>query len=321
MPSAATRLLLLNNRKSPPVNTIAPVISGTVLVGQTLSTTDGTWIGTSTIIYTYQWNRNGVAISGATSSTYVLVAADGGAAVTVTVTAANGGGSTSASSAAVNTLRTNLVSYWKLDEASGARADSIGSNNLAVNGTGGVGSAAAKLGMASAQFVSANSNYLSIADNASMSAAASTSFEFAGWVYFDTLSGAVRPINKGNNEYMLQVTTTSVVMNVWCATALRTATKSTTINTSTWYFINGWFDTDGKLVGAAVNAGTPATTNTVTASVDDGANGFHLGGRGGIGEYVNGRMDEVGYWKGRLLTTEERVALYNSGAGYNSFLP
>jgi hypothetical protein len=45
-----------------PLSTIAPVVSGTATVGQTLSTTNGTWTGTPTIVFTYQWQRNGVNI-------------------------------------------------------------------------------------------------------------------------------------------------------------------------------------------------------------------------------------------------------------------
>jgi hypothetical protein len=59
-----------------PVNTVAPVVSGTATVGQTLSTTNGTWTGAPAPTFTYQWQRVTTNISGATSSTYVLVAAD-----------------------------------------------------------------------------------------------------------------------------------------------------------------------------------------------------------------------------------------------------
>jgi hypothetical protein len=60
-----------------PINTVAPVISGTALVGNTLSSTTGTWTSDTGVIgYLYQWTRNGVNISEATSSTYTLVSAD-----------------------------------------------------------------------------------------------------------------------------------------------------------------------------------------------------------------------------------------------------
>ena len=56
-----------------PVNTASPVVSGTAVVGQTLSTTDGTWTGTAPITYSYQWYRGATLISGATNNTYTLV--------------------------------------------------------------------------------------------------------------------------------------------------------------------------------------------------------------------------------------------------------
>lgn len=86
------------NAASPPVNTVAPVISGNVRVGQTLTTTDGTWTGTATIVFTYQWKRAGSNIASATNSTYVLVEADAGAAITCVVTGTNGVGNSSATS-------------------------------------------------------------------------------------------------------------------------------------------------------------------------------------------------------------------------------
>ncbi len=83
-----------------PVNTTRPAISGTALVGRRLTCSSGRWDHNPTRL-TYRWNRAGVAISGATSSTYTLVAADGARPITCTVTASNSAGSRSATSAAV----------------------------------------------------------------------------------------------------------------------------------------------------------------------------------------------------------------------------
>lgn len=77
---------------SPPTNTVAPVASGVVRIGELLSTTDGTWTGTPTPTYAYQWTRDGVDIGGATSSTYTVVAADISAQITCEVTATGPGG-------------------------------------------------------------------------------------------------------------------------------------------------------------------------------------------------------------------------------------
>jgi glucose/arabinose dehydrogenase len=86
---------------TPPVNTGLPAISGTAQVGQTLTASTGTWTGTAPITYTYQWNRCSPScspIGGATSGTYVPVAADVGATLTVSVKATNSAGNATATS-------------------------------------------------------------------------------------------------------------------------------------------------------------------------------------------------------------------------------
>lgn len=98
-----------------PVNTVAPVISGSGVVGQTLSCTTGTWTGSLPITYTYQWKRNGSNIVGATSSTYVLVSADANTNITCTVTATNAKGFATATSntIAVISYEQSLINAFK----------------------------------------------------------------------------------------------------------------------------------------------------------------------------------------------------------------
>ncbi len=85
---------------SPPVNTVAPVISGTGTVGQTLTITNaGTWVGGGT--RTYKWQRDGVDIAGATSITYLLVAADSTHSVRAGVVQSNQFGPSTAYSNAI----------------------------------------------------------------------------------------------------------------------------------------------------------------------------------------------------------------------------
>ncbi len=69
------------------ITTATPTISGTVQVGKVLTAATGTWSPMPSS-FTYAWLRDGVAIVGATSSTYTLVAADQGAAISVQLSGA-----------------------------------------------------------------------------------------------------------------------------------------------------------------------------------------------------------------------------------------
>lgn len=92
---------------APPVNTVAPSISGIQTKGQVLTTSSGTWTGSPT--FAYAWKRAGSAISGATSSTYTLVTADVGQVITCTVTGTNSGGSVGATSNATGAIADTLT--------------------------------------------------------------------------------------------------------------------------------------------------------------------------------------------------------------------
>lgn len=74
-----------------PVNTVLPVVSGSLVVGGVLSSTTGTFNNGPTS-YAYQWLRNGSEISGANASTYVQTTADIGKTLSVRVVASNANG-------------------------------------------------------------------------------------------------------------------------------------------------------------------------------------------------------------------------------------
>jgi hypothetical protein len=105
---AATAALLLapgsviaRSAAAPAVST-PPSISGTAAKDQTVTANSGSWSGTAPITFAFQWLRcdeNGSScgdIGGATSSTYVVGAADVGKRLRVSVTATNADGSSSA---------------------------------------------------------------------------------------------------------------------------------------------------------------------------------------------------------------------------------
>ena len=93
---------------SAPTNTKEPVISGSPVQGQTLTTTNGDWTGSPTD-YDYQWVRCGTdggnadgsncaVIGGATTNKYTLTADDVGRRIRSRVIAKNAAGQTTAAS-------------------------------------------------------------------------------------------------------------------------------------------------------------------------------------------------------------------------------
>jgi len=119
---AAKNFFLAGAALIAPQNTVAPVVSGTPVAGQTLSCTTGTWTGSPTITFAYQWQAGTTDIPSATSSTYVISSAYAGQTIRCVVTATNGAGSTSANSnsTAVVTLPvTTTVEYLVIAGAGG----------------------------------------------------------------------------------------------------------------------------------------------------------------------------------------------------------
>jgi len=103
--SANTSLVL-----SDPGEKAAPSISGSAQQGRTLTANPGTWIGTSSISFGYQWRRcdsGGNAcgdIGGATGRSYNLVSDDVGHTIRVHVSARNSSGSASDTSPATSVV-------------------------------------------------------------------------------------------------------------------------------------------------------------------------------------------------------------------------
>ena len=307
-----------------PVNIVLPAISGTQAPGATLTTTDGTWTNSPTS-YTYQWKRGGVDIGGATANTYVVQSADNGATLTVTVTATNAGGSTPATSAgvAISALHTSLISYWKMDEVSGNRADSViaTANTLTDNNT--VTSNPGKISLAG-QFTRANSEYLSIADNASLSTG-DIDFTVALWVYIDSKPGDMHVFGRASSyasfaliEYLVYYRASNdrfrFAPSNGSTSVPADANNLGSPSTATWYFIVAWRDKTAGTVNIQVNNGTIDSASWSYTQVDLLVPTY-VGGVLAAAPFFNGRIDEAAFWK-RILTASERTALYNAGAGY-----
>ncbi len=221
-------------------------------------------------------------------------------------------------------LTDNLVSYWSLDEASGTRNDSHGANHLTDNNT--VASAAGKIGNAG-QFVRASSEYLSRADDATLSAG-DIDFSLTAWVYLDSKPGsqmtAVSKYGVGaEREWTLYWNSASDRFAFYCVGGAgengMDATGAGAPTLGAWYFLIVWHDAAGNTLNLSVNNGTAASLAFTFGSQDSPAQ-FRIGSRADAGLHWDGRIDEVGFWK-RVLTSAERTELYNGGAGlsYSSF--
>lgn len=208
-------------------------------------------------------------------------------------------------------LTDNLVSWWSLDEASGTRYDSHGTNHLTDNNT--VGSATGKVGNA-ASFVAANSESLSIVDNASLSMGAGVRLTIAAWVHATSLAFENNIVAKrtGHLEYYLRVRNNRFDFEVSAtgATPVYTVVGANTITTGVWYFVVAGYD--GTNLFLSINDGALRTTAYI-GDIFDGTSSFVVGSRG-TNDYWTGEIDEVAIWK-RALSSAEITELYNSGAG------
>ncbi len=74
-----------------PINTVAPSVTGLLTVGAILTCSTGAW-NNNPVSFSYQWRRNGIAISTGKSSTFTIRQTDIGAGLSCEVRAANADG-------------------------------------------------------------------------------------------------------------------------------------------------------------------------------------------------------------------------------------
>lgn len=224
-----------------------------------------------------------------------------------------------------NLLSKNLVSYWKLDEASGTRADSHGSNDLTDNNT--VTSATGKVGDAG-QFTAANSEWLEITNVSQTGLESNFSFSVAGWVYLDSLPSTGAYIgwvtkwdNVGtDNDYVFRFAYQNLAgVYKWQARFANNPTFTNnqwnyTMSTATWYHTVMVFNDTANTVELFVN-GVSQGTSAVSITPQDGGADFKIGAaENSTSTYWNGRIDETAYYS-KALTVEEITQLYNAGSG------
>lgn len=217
-------------------------------------------------------------------------------------------------------LLSSLGASWSLQEASGTRLDRYGANHLTDNNTvTGATGPGGGLPLAS-QFTAANSEYLSIADNAALSTG-DIDFTLSAWVYLDSEPAQAGIIGRfeasgDQREYLIDYLASSdrlrfLVSSDGTEGALVSVSADNlgAVSASTWYFVVAWHDASANTINIQVNNGTADSTSH-NAGVLDSTAAFHIGE--GNSAYFNGRIAGANFWK-RVLTSDERTALYNSG--------
>ena len=219
-------------------------------------------------------------------------------------------------------LTDNLISFWSLEEASGTRVDAVTATGNDLTDVNTVTSNPGIVGTA-AQFTRANSEQLTRASNSTLALSTDQEFTWNVWVYLDSTAERLTFVNKyggagaetiaylieklaaGNFRTIIGNGTTSVA---------REATTFGAPTTATWYMVTAWktaATSPANSTSIAINAGT-ADSSALTGTVAE-ATIFRIGSRSGA-DFMNGRIDQVGFWK-RALTSAERTQLYNGGAG------
>ncbi len=216
----------------------------------------------------------------------------------------------------------NLVAFWELEEASGTRADSTASG-LDLTDTNTVTQATGKVGQ-SAQFTRANSETL-IHGNVSALQTGDIDFTIQAWVYLDSKPAGTqmrivsRAPGAGSSEWYLTYYEPTNhfyfgVSNDGTSFFQVEATTFGAVSLSTWTLVHCWHDSVNNLIGIAVNGGA-ADTVSHSLGVYFGTNTLALSGLSDqSGFFYDGRMDQVGFWK-RVVGSTDRSLLYNSGAG------
>lgn len=217
-------------------------------------------------------------------------------------------------------LLLDLVSYWPMDEASGNALDAHGSNDL--TDTNSVGTAAGKINTARDFHTN---QYFSHTDNDELSLGADQAFTAQAWVLLDSKAARRGIVNKYGGgasstveqliEYGDDVDRFRFILGNGSTSATVLADNLGSPSTGTWYHLIWGYDPVADELFIRVNGGTKNTTS-YSGGTQNTAHPFEVGSLfTGGGSPMNGRIDEVAFWK-RVLTDEEQLELYNDGDGF-----
>lgn len=217
-------------------------------------------------------------------------------------------------------LYNSLISFWKLDEASGTRNDNLGSNHLTDNNT--VTSTTGLTYNTAAQFAQANVEYLSRASNSGLQTG-NVDFWAACWAKFTTANDVDGIIGKANtfgtlgntNEWRIYAQS-GIFGTFYNPSGIGVANAGVTPNTTDWYFIAIFHDAVNDLIGISVD-GASYVTSSYSAGVNSTSTAFAigLGELGNTPRCHNGLVGPAMFGKNYIPTQDDIAFLYNSGAG------
>lgn len=211
-------------------------------------------------------------------------------------------------------LLPTLVSYYKMEEASGTRADEVGGNNMSDNNT--VTQTTGKIGYA-ASFASGTSEYLSSTSTGFPTGASARSIN--AWINIQTSpsDGQARAILMYGNTSNLAMFNFGIYLYLGVKYLALFGyaldyTEPWTYSTNTWYMVTVTFDgtteklyVNGSQIGTGFDGSTLNTASSSTA---------YIGCQAASAYFFDGYIDEVGVWS-KALSTTEITSLYNGGSG------
>jgi hypothetical protein len=227
---------------------------------------------------------------------------------------------------AVSSLWSGLAGYWKMEESNATRVDSFYNHPMSEVG-GNTGNVAGKVGMA-ADFIRANNRRLESPPDDDVIGTGDVDYTFACWINFTSKTVGGGSGNNHQNIILKHNLSDSLVehrfyydgpsdrvkFEVTGATATADNLGSPAI--STWYFVILEHIAATNTISIEVNRGTPNTAGSAAPVRRTGPLifGGDIFGGGSLLKAFDGLLDEVGFWR-RILTTTEKDELYNTGTG------
>lgn len=210
---------------------------------------------------------------------------------------------------AIATLAAKVQNFWTLDEASGTRADSVGSQTLTL--TGAPGSSAAVNGNGA---VFSTGNYMAAANNAALQTG-NIDFTIACRIFAPTIGANITIAAKGNNsslatmEWGLILLASGVLdFDIWQASAAQSLNASNmgVIQASKWYDVIAWVDKTAGTMNIEVNGVLNSVAKTKTPAASTG--NFTVGAyQSGAQVFTSGIIDDLTFSKS-VWTAAERKA-------------